>query len=121
MTFSSITFVFYFLPFVLVLYYLSPDRLRNLVLLFLSLVFYAWGELEYVGILLFSFGINYFFGRWISIAKTRQQSLYIAGLGVFSNLALLGFFKYTRLLIRLDEELGLGLGINQPHLPLAGC
>ena len=58
MVFSSATFLFFFLPCVLGLYYLSPMRLRNALLLLASLVFYAWGEPVYVFLMLGSIAVN---------------------------------------------------------------
>ena len=58
MIFSSIFFVFAYLPIVLILYYLVPFKFKNLVLLLVSLVFYAWGEPVYVVLMLFSIAIN---------------------------------------------------------------
>ena len=63
MVFSSFVFLCAFLPIVLFLYYISPARIRNLVLLAASLIFYAWGEPVYVRIMLFSTVFDYTNGR----------------------------------------------------------
>ena len=60
MLFSSITFLFYFLPVVLVLYYLIPAKGKNIVLLIASLVFYAWGEPKYLAIMLLTILVNFY-------------------------------------------------------------
>ena len=62
MLFSSVTFLFFFLPIVLGLYYIVPKNFKNYVLLFFSIVFYAWGGLLYLPLLLISIFINYIFG-----------------------------------------------------------
>ena len=67
MVFSSILFIFYFLPLTLLLYYAGPSRLRNLVLLVMSLAFYSWGEPVYISIMLFSTVFDY--GNGIAIEK----------------------------------------------------
>ena len=67
MVFSSFVFLLAFLPIVLLLYYLCPARLRNLVLLVFSLVFYAWGEPVYIFLMLISILFNYFCGMDIAL------------------------------------------------------
>lgn len=62
MIFSSIFFIFAFLPIVLLIYYLMPFKLKNLVLLIVSLIFYAWGEPIYVILMIFSIAINFVSG-----------------------------------------------------------
>ena len=72
MLFSSITFLYYFLPITMILYILAPKKLKNFVLFLASLVFYAWGEPKYVFLMLLSIGIGYLAGRLMdnSIKKT---------------------------------------------------
>ena len=69
MLFSSLSFLYYFLPCVLILYFLAPRGLKNSVLLFSSLFFYAWGEPKYVFLMLFSITMDYTVGRLIDKAK----------------------------------------------------
>lgn len=95
MVFSSITFLYYFLPCVLVLYFAAPRSMRNLVLLIASLVFYAWGEPKYVILMAISIGIGYFSGLLIEKYRGRSLSRYITVIAVSACLALLGFFKYA--------------------------
>lgn len=66
MLFSSLTFIFLFLPVVLAVYYLAPLKIRNLLLLLASLIFYAWGELVYVVLMILSILLNYCCGREIA-------------------------------------------------------
>ena len=95
MLFSSIVFLFTFLPAVVILYYLLPVRFRNVSLLLASLVFYAWGEPVYLFLMLLSILFNYFSG--LDIARNLQDKRAAKRSLVFNliiNLAVLGFFKY---------------------------
>ena len=95
MLFSSIVFLFSFLPAVMILYYLLPVRFRNVILLLASLVFYAWGEPVYLFLMLLSILFNYFSG--LDIAWNLQDKRAAKRSLVFNliiNLAVLGFFKY---------------------------
>lgn len=95
MLFSSIVFLFTFLPAVMILYYLLPVRFRNVILLLASLVFYAWGEPVYLFLMLLSILFNYFSG--LDIARNLQEKRAAKRSLVFNliiNLAVLGFFKY---------------------------
>ena len=71
MVFSSLTFLYAYLPIVLAVYFLVPMRWRNLVLLIVSLFFYGWGEPVYVLVMIASIIINWIFGN--AIAKTRDS------------------------------------------------
>ena len=95
MLFSSIVFLFTFLPAVMILYYLLPVRFRNVILLLASLVFYAWGEPVYLFLMLLSILFNYFSG--LDIARNLQDKRAAKRSLVFNliiNLEVLGFFKY---------------------------
>lgn len=95
MLFSSIVFLFTFLPAVMILYYLLPVRFRNVILLLASLVFYAWGEPVYLFLMLLSILFNYFSG--LDIARNLQDKRAAKRSLIFNliiNLAVLGFFKY---------------------------
>jgi len=94
LVFSSPIFLFIFLPATLLLYFLAGKAVRNLLLLVISLVFYAWGEELYVLILLASIALNYLFGLGIDFAIGKQRLWWLWG-GVGGNLLLLGYFKYT--------------------------
>ena len=100
MLFSSNVFLFAFLPVVLLLYYISPRKLRNPVLLLWSLVFYGWGEPVYLFLMLGTILVNYIFGRVIHARHSRNLSAKGAlALGVAANLLILGFFKYAGFLL----------------------
>lgn len=79
MIFSSIFFVFVYLPLVLIIYYLAPFKVKNLVLLIVSLIFYAWGEPVYVILMLLSIAINYVSGIELEyfwrMESRKKQSL----------------------------------------------
>ena len=98
MVFSSLIFICRFLPAFTVIYLLTPGRYRNLVLFLGSLIFYAWGEPVYIGLMLFSTVLDYGNGRILEYAKDNgDQRLARAVLteSVLVNLSLLGVFKYT--------------------------
>ena len=102
MIFSSNVFLFAFLPVVLLLYYISPRKLRNPVLLFWSLLFYGWGEPVYLFLMIGTILMNYVFGALIHKRKTENKSAKTALIiGVAANLLTLGFFKYAGFLLGL--------------------
>src|SRR5437867_88384 len=95
MVFSSITFLFYFLPLFFLLYYLSAGH--NLILLTASVLFYAWGEPRYLPLLFFYIVINWALGLWLE--HTTKDRRWILTIGIASNLALLFYFKYFNFFI----------------------
>lgn len=102
MIFSSIFFLFVFLPVTLFLYYIVPWKAKNLILLLCSLIFYAWGEPVYVCLMLFSIIFNYISGIEINHYKEQEQESLLRFSFWFTvavNLAILGFFKYYGFLI----------------------
>lgn len=113
MVFSSVTFLFYFLPAFLLLYYLLPWK--NSVLLIASLVFYAWGEPRFVPLLMASAMLNYGFG--LAIARAQgQRKLVLAG-GVAANLAMLGYYKYAGFFVTVVNQ-GMGGHFSVPAIVL---
>ena len=97
---------------VLLLYYISPLKWRNLVLMVVNLIFYGWGEPVYIIIMLISIAANYAFGLVVTWCKRRedQRGAKIAvALSVVFNLALLGFFKYWDFLAKSLAGLGLDI------------
>jgi len=93
--FSTLTFLFVFLPAVLIVYYSVGSRLRNSFLLLASLLFYAWGETFFVLLMLVSIAFNYVFGLVIWRFHGRFLSRAALALAVCGNLGLLGAFKYA--------------------------
>jgi len=96
MVFSSLVFLFIFLPAVLICYFLCPKRYRIQVLLIFSLLFYGWGEPLYLIVMLFSIGMNFLFGalvgKWRDTKRKKAKGIVV--ISVIFNLLLLGFFKY---------------------------
>ena len=95
MLFSSIPFLFYFLPAVLILYFLVPRKLKNAVLLVFSLVFYAWGEPKYIFLMIATIGLFFGCGLAIEKAKTKPMKKLWLTVSVVVSLGLLAVFKYA--------------------------
>lgn len=118
MVFSSLLFLFYFLPAVLGLYFLVPRRYKNLILFCCSLFFYAWGEPVYIVLMLFSSVADYTHGRLIEKYRHRgDMAKWFVASAVLVNLALLGFFKYADFLV-LNLNWLLGTALEPLNLPL---
>ncbi|GAB4398805.1 MAG: MBOAT family protein [Microscillaceae bacterium] len=108
MVFASLTFLCFFLPINLILYYLSENpAYRNLLLIFFSLFFYAWGEPVWVVLLIFSALVDYANGLWIDYFRGRAWAVWGLWSSVIINLSLLAAFKYSGFLY---ENLNLLLG-----------
>ncbi len=97
MVFSSLLFLFMYLPIVLLIYYAVPFKYRNLFLFFANLVFYGWGEPIYVTLMLFSTIVDYTCGHFIDKYRLSNKKIAKAWVivSVCVNLGLLGFFKYA--------------------------
>ena len=117
MVFSSLNFLFIFLPAVLILYFIVPRKLRNGILLIASLIFYAWGEPIYVVLMLFSILLNYVAGRLVDKNRGTVGAKRALVVSVVLNIALLGFFKYSDFFIQNINAIT-GLAIPLLHLPL---
>ncbi len=116
MVFSSLTFLFGYLPLTLALYFVTPLRRRNFVLLVASLFFYGWGEPVYVGIMFLSIFIDYTHGLLVEKYRERDRlARWFVGQSVVFNLLLLGFFKYWDF---LAANLSLLPGASVPRLGL---
>ena len=98
MVFSSITFLFYFLPVVLATYYLVPKKCKNIVLLISSLVFYFYGEPKYTLLMVFSIVCTYFFG--LLIDKYKKHSKLFLTLSILVSVGILVYFKYINFIIQ---------------------
>ena len=95
MVFSSITFLYYFLPLFFIIYIFAPSKYKNAVLLAASLVFYAWGEPVYILLMVFSTVFNYFCGIYIEKSEYLKSKRAIAAFGIAVNVCMLFFFKYA--------------------------
>lgn len=114
MVFSSIVFLFYFLPIFLIVYFVTPKKLKNSVLFLSGLIFYAWGEPINVIYMLLCILINYGAGRLMERAdKNEKRRKLIMILAVVFSLGLLGVFKYSGFFAGI-----FGLDIQTPALPI---
>jgi len=117
MLFSSITFLYYFLPVVLLLYFAAPKKLKNLVLLAASLYFYFYGERLYFMLLLFSTATGYVVGLVIDKHPKKAKPALI--ISIVLNLLTLSFFKYSDFLIaNINALLGTSIPLIHVSLPL---
>lgn len=118
MVFSSLTFIYYFLPIVLFVYFIIPDKYRNLVILVSGLFFYAWGEPIYVLIMILSTVIDYTAGRLIHyFDKSNKKRTACLLISVIMNIGLLSIFKYSSFLIGIINSI-FKTNIYDPQLPL---
>lgn len=116
MLFSSIPFLYYFLPVVLILYFLAPGKCKNTVLLLASLFFYGWGEPKLLLLMLFTIALFYLCGLAIDRAEEpRRRKLWLT-ISVVISLALLGLFKYADFFI---ASFNAAAGVSLPLLKLA--
>ncbi|WP_320881660.1 MBOAT family O-acyltransferase [Frisingicoccus sp.] len=114
MVFSSLTFLCIFLPMTIILYYLLPSiKMKNILLIIVSLLFYSYGEPIYVFLMLGSTIVNYFLGLWIEKSR-KKYSVFIA---ILLNLSVLGIFKYTDMMIMTVNQL-VGCDIPMAHIKL---
>ena len=100
MVFSSITFLFYFLPIVLALYYLVPNKLKNLILLISSFIFYFYGEPKYVLLMAFSIISTYICGIFVDKYRGTKKSKIFLILEIIISIGLLIYFKYANFIIK---------------------
>jgi alginate O-acetyltransferase complex protein AlgI len=120
MLFTSVTFLFYFLPLVLSGYFLLRSiPARNQLLLFSSLLFYAWGEPIFVLVMLISIGMNFVAGRRIDTADGAKRK-WTLGLAIGANLLILTIFKYAGFLVEICNLMLVGFGqkLPVPEIPL---
>ena len=119
MLFSSLTFLFLFLPLFFLTYFIVKGRKgRNLVLFLFSLVFYAWGEPLYLFLMLFSLSLNYLFAILIDKQKGKGKKAFLVG-AVAANLLLLGVYKYAAFAVgTVNGIFGTALPLPQIALPI---
>ena len=113
MLFSSLTFLYFFLPAVLLCYFLAPERFKNAVLLLFSLLFYAWGEPKYVFLMVFTIALGWLAG--LMMERQRHKKLWLS-FSVGTVLLLLGIFKYADFFI---SSFSAATGMSIPLLRLA--
>ena len=123
MIFSSISFLFYFLPIVVLIYKFTPTKCTNIILVISSLFFYAWGEPKYVLLMLFSTIVDYTIGlcigHYLEQANGKTKAKCFMVLSICINLGLLFFFKYTNLIASsIQSILSLEFSIPSVALPI---
>lgn len=117
MVFSSVLFLFYFLPAVILLYFLVPRKAKNFILFAVSLFFYGWGEPVYISIMLFSTFFDYYNGLMIEkYDHDEKKRRFFLILSVVGNLLILGFFKYTDMVMGTFNNI---FGMEVPLLNIA--
>ena len=99
MVFSSISFIYYFLPLVLILYFIVPKKFKNICLLTFSLFFYFYGEGKFLWVLLLSCIMNFIYGLLIEKYRDKKASRYILFIAIISNIGMLMYFKYINFFI----------------------
>jgi alginate O-acetyltransferase complex protein AlgI len=123
MVFSSTVFLFLFLPVVLGLYFLTPDRFKNSVLLACSLFFYAWGEKAFVLVMVATIVANYAYGLLIDRFRNESRGKLVLGIAIATNLGFLVAFKYANFIAdNINQVLGLAgvppFHLDPVHLPI---
>lgn len=122
MLFSSSTFLFAFLPIVIFIYYVflrNHRNLQNIFLLIASLIFYAWGEVAFVFVMMLSIIANYFFGLFVSRAKNINKKKLALVLSIVFNLSILFVFKYLVFtLTNINVFFGVNLTVPNIALPI---
>ena len=116
MVFSSLPFLYYFLPAALILYFAVPGFLKNGALLLISLAFYGWGEPKYVLLMVFTILSGYFFGLIIEKYRGRQASRLFLLFSVIVHAGILLYFKYADFFI---ENFNVVTGLSMPLLRLS--
>ncbi|MBQ2754368.1 MAG: MBOAT family protein [Clostridia bacterium] len=119
MVFSSIPFLYYFLPLVILFYLAAPKKLKNPVLLLSSIVFYAWGEPRYVFLMLGTVLANYILGILIEKHRGRPLAKVYMTVSAVLSLGALGYFKYADFFIEnFNRATGLSVGLLNIALPI---
>ena len=116
MLFSSIPFLYYFLPAVMLVYFLSPRVMKNSVLLIASLFFYGWGEPKLLGLMVFTIALFYGCGLAIGRAQTKKWKKFWLTVSIVISIGLLGLFKYADFFVSSFNSV---TGLSVPLLRLA--
>ena len=119
MVFSSISFLYYFLPIAIILYFLVPNKFKNLILLITSLGFYFYGEPKYIILMLGSIFIAYVFGQLMEKTKKQKTKKTLLAISISINVILLGFFKYADFFIEnVNTIFSSNIGLLKLALPI---
>lgn len=116
MLFSSITFLYYFLPLTAALYFIGPKKFRNIVLLLASLIFYGWGEPKRLPVILLSVLFGYIFGLLVEKYRKSIYGRVFCIISVLISLSFLLYFKYADFFL---ENINALSGLNLPLLQIA--
>ena len=117
MLFNSEIFLFLFLPIVLVLYLITPRPRRNSLLLIVSLIFYAWGGIKMIVLILASILLNYIIGIGIENFKGKKRARQVLAFGIISNIGLLCVFKYLNFFTENLNKLLTTFNVREVSLP----
>lgn len=113
MVFSSIVFVFLFLPVFYTIYFFTPAKLKNVAILLGSILFYAWGAPRFIFVILGTTLIDFFVVRWMDKVGAQSRRKLFLSLSIFINLGLLVYFKYSNFFIENINVLLRGIGIQE--------
>ena len=117
MVFSSLVFLWIFLPIVFIGYFIVPKKLKNVFLLLGSLIFYAWGEPKYILLMICSIMINYVIGLLMDKSENRKKLLLICA--IIINIVILGYFKYFNFLVEIIQLITKkGVDVAEVALPI---
>lgn len=118
MVFSSIVFLYIFLPILLLIYFIVPKKYKNAIMILASLLFFAWGEIRYIFIMLLLAVMDFWCGNKINTYKdSKSKRRFYLWLDILVNLAILFFFKYADFIIANINQIT-GLSIPLLHIPL---
>ena len=115
MLFSSISFLYFFIPAIILLYFIAPKKLKNAVLLLFSLFFYAWGGVKYAALMVLAIALGYVFGLLIERFRGKKISKVFLFVAVASIISFMLYFKYTDFFI---ENFNMITGLSIPLLKI---
>ena len=117
MVFSSVVFLYIFLPIMLILYFIVPSKLKNAVMICASLIFFAWGEIKYILIMLLLAVMDFWCGKKITESSEKKKRRLYLFIDVSVNLLILFFFKYADFIIE-NINIVTHLNIKPLNIPL---
>ena len=120
MVFSSIVFLYIFLPIMLLLYFIVPSKFKNAIMILASLVFFAWGEIRYIFIMLVLAVMDFICGKQITkYQDNKKKKIFFLMINVVVNLGILFFFKYADFIItNINNITGLSIPLLNIPLPI---
>ncbi len=119
MLFSSISFLYFFIPAIILLYFIAPKKLKNTVLLIFSLFFYAWGGVKYAALMVLAIALGYVFGLLIERFRGKKISKVFLFVAVASIISFMLYFKYTDFFIEnFNAITGLSIPLLKIVLPI---